>query len=216
MAAIGRFQEAADAYEHLAKLVPNDPDVLADYADALGMAQGRSLAGRPTELAQKALRIDPRHRKALALAGTAALDRGDFAAAASLLGALMAAAATGLAGSRSRCSRCSPRFASAPLPPASRCLRRPPDSPGPQPPVVACVLAGSPPASPRRRRRQRDRLRIDRPGDRAKQVTGTETLFVFARSEGGPRMPLAVMRTAAPRIAHGLLARRHAVDGARA
>ena len=75
MGALGRFRESADAYEHLVKLVPNEPQVLADYADALGMAQGRSLAGRPYELAREALAIDPKHHKALALAGTAAIDR---------------------------------------------------------------------------------------------------------------------------------------------
>ena len=43
----------------------------------------RSLAGRPLELIQEALAIDPKQRKALALAGTAALDAGDFKQAAS-------------------------------------------------------------------------------------------------------------------------------------
>ncbi|HEY4998080.1 MAG TPA: c-type cytochrome biogenesis protein CcmI, partial [Usitatibacter sp.] len=81
MAALGRFKESADAYEHLLTLVPRDAQILADYADALGMAQGRTLAGRPYELAKEALAIDPRHRKALALAGTAAMDEKDFGAA---------------------------------------------------------------------------------------------------------------------------------------
>src|SRR5258706_11127518 len=42
------------------------------------MAQGGTLAGRPTELAGQALSIDPKHRKALALAATAAMDAGDY------------------------------------------------------------------------------------------------------------------------------------------
>ena len=90
MAALGRFQEAAEAYEHLAKLVPRNAQVLADYADALGMAQGRTLAGRPYQLVREALAVDPKHRKALALAGTAALDANDFAAAARYWEALAA------------------------------------------------------------------------------------------------------------------------------
>src|SRR5882672_8626453 len=81
MAALGRFKEAAEAYEHLVTIAPRDAQVLADYADALGMAQGRTLAGRPYELAREALAIDPKHHKALALAGTAAMDAGDFPAA---------------------------------------------------------------------------------------------------------------------------------------
>ncbi len=38
-----KFPEAAAAYEKLNKLVPNEPDLLADYADALAMSQGRDL-----------------------------------------------------------------------------------------------------------------------------------------------------------------------------
>jgi cytochrome c-type biogenesis protein CcmH len=57
MAALGRFQESADAYEHLAKLQPNDPDVLADWADSLGMAQGARSPGDP-----RAAREGARHR----------------------------------------------------------------------------------------------------------------------------------------------------------
>ena len=76
-AAMGRFPESVDAYSHAAALVPDDAALLADYADALAMAQGKNLAGKPTELVTRALTIDPRNPKALALAATAALDAGD-------------------------------------------------------------------------------------------------------------------------------------------
>jgi cytochrome c-type biogenesis protein CcmH len=45
------------------------------------MAQGQSLAGPPTKLIEKALAIDPNYPKALALAGSAAMERGDYSAA---------------------------------------------------------------------------------------------------------------------------------------
>jgi cytochrome c-type biogenesis protein CcmH len=45
------------------------------------MAQGQSLAGPPTKLIEKALALDPNLPKALALAGSAAMERGDYAAA---------------------------------------------------------------------------------------------------------------------------------------
>ncbi len=76
-----KFPEAAAAYEKLNKLVPNEPDLLADYADALAMSQGRSIAGKPLELVDAALKVDPTHWKALAMAGTAAFDRKDYKAA---------------------------------------------------------------------------------------------------------------------------------------
>lgn len=79
--AMGRYREAADAYAHLAQLLPQDAGVLADYADALATAQDGSLAGEPERLVQRALALDPRQVKALALSASAAFARGDFALA---------------------------------------------------------------------------------------------------------------------------------------
>src|SRR5216684_4691627 len=79
---LGRFQEAAHAYAKAAASAPRDAQLLADFADALGMAQGQRLAGDPEKLIGRALEIDPGNLKALALAGTAAFERKDFKAAA--------------------------------------------------------------------------------------------------------------------------------------
>ena len=79
---LGRFQEAAQAYAKAAARAPRDAQLLADFADALGMAQGQRLAGDPEKLIARALEIDPGNLKALALAGTAAFERKDFKAAA--------------------------------------------------------------------------------------------------------------------------------------
>ena len=81
-AVLGRFADAVDAYTKAAVRAPRDAQLLADFADTLAMARGRSLQGEPEKLAQRALEIDPNHLKALALAGTAAFDRKDFKAAA--------------------------------------------------------------------------------------------------------------------------------------
>src|SRR5438034_1126517 len=79
---LGRFQEAAQAYAKAAARAPRDAQLLADFADALGMAQGQRLAGDPEKLITRALEIDPGNLKALAFAGTAAFERKDFKAAA--------------------------------------------------------------------------------------------------------------------------------------
>ena len=55
--------------------------MLADYADALGIHQGRKLEGKPETMIEKALKVDPNHVKALMLAGTMAYNRNDFALA---------------------------------------------------------------------------------------------------------------------------------------
>jgi cytochrome c-type biogenesis protein CcmH len=75
--ALERYPEAAAAMERAAKLLPQDAQVLADQADALAMAQGQRLAGRPQALLARALELDPDNGKALYLAGYAALEAGD-------------------------------------------------------------------------------------------------------------------------------------------
>ncbi|MDI1302471.1 MAG: c-type cytochrome biogenesis protein CcmI [bacterium] len=73
---LGDFAAASDAYAHALKLAPDDPDLLVDAADVLGMVQGRNLQGRPAEMIAAALALDPQHRKGLALAASAAMQRG--------------------------------------------------------------------------------------------------------------------------------------------
>ena len=80
-AAMGRFAESAEAIARAAKLAPTNADILADFADSLAMARGRSLQGDPERLVLRALEIDPNNLKALSLAGTAAYERKDFASA---------------------------------------------------------------------------------------------------------------------------------------
>ena len=62
----------------MVKRSPNDAHLLADYAEALALAQGRSLKGEPEKVIQRALAIDPKHVKALGMAGKAAFDRADY------------------------------------------------------------------------------------------------------------------------------------------
>jgi cytochrome c-type biogenesis protein CcmH len=80
--AMGRFADAADAYAKAAMHAPRDAQLLADFADALAMARGRTLEGEPEKLVHRALEIDPKNMKALALAGTIAFNRRQFADAA--------------------------------------------------------------------------------------------------------------------------------------
>lgn len=72
-----RFDQAADAYRHLLALEPKNTDAMLDYAVVLGMTLNGSLIGEPEALIARALAIDPHHVQALALAGSAALERGD-------------------------------------------------------------------------------------------------------------------------------------------
>ncbi|HEY5898337.1 MAG TPA: tetratricopeptide repeat protein, partial [Burkholderiales bacterium] len=81
LAALGRYEESAKAFARLAELTPGNAGVLADYADTLAMARGRKLDGPPFALVKRALAIDPKHLKSLALAGSAEFERGNFQSA---------------------------------------------------------------------------------------------------------------------------------------
>lgn len=82
--AMGRYAQAADAYARAAAREPRDAQLIADLADMLAMARGQSLQGEPEQLVLRALELEPANLKALALAGTAAFERGDYAGAAAL------------------------------------------------------------------------------------------------------------------------------------
>lgn len=82
-ASIEKYHESARAFEKAAELFPDDARLLADYADALAMAQGQNLQGKPLELINKALKLNANDEKALNLAGAAAYQNKDFAQAAS-------------------------------------------------------------------------------------------------------------------------------------
>ena len=73
-----KFAESAGAYTKATELTPNDADLWAEFAFATAMANGRSLEGRPMELIDRALQVEPENAKALQLAGSAAFQAKDY------------------------------------------------------------------------------------------------------------------------------------------
>lgn len=77
-ATLERHADAAAAYAKAVTLAPDMAALRADYADALATLQDGTLAGAPMQAIQRALALDPDEPKALALAATAAVERGDI------------------------------------------------------------------------------------------------------------------------------------------
>jgi cytochrome c-type biogenesis protein CcmI len=73
-----RFAEAAAAYQKAYQLIGDQPDLLADFAHALALAQGRQFRGPPQQLLERALLVAPDHPKTLLLAGLAAFQNGAY------------------------------------------------------------------------------------------------------------------------------------------
>ena len=163
-----RFPEAAKAYERAAPLVDQDPALLADYADVLAQTQGGSLQGRPSELIERALRINPREPQALLLAGAAATDRQQFAAAADYWSRLLELVEPGSeeASALTAAIGKAREFAAAQA------------GGGAKPGASAGAVSGE----------------VTLSSKLAATVQPGDVLFVFARAEEGPRMPLAAKR----------------------
>ena len=73
-----RYGEATGAYAKATELQPTDADLWTDYAFASAMAAGQRLDGKPMELVNQALKLDPENAKALQLAGSAAFQAKDY------------------------------------------------------------------------------------------------------------------------------------------
>jgi cytochrome c-type biogenesis protein CcmH len=80
-AMLGDLDGAAATWRRIGEKAPEDADILADWADILVAGQDGDFRGEPDRLVAKALTLDPDNIKALALAGTADFQRGNYAAA---------------------------------------------------------------------------------------------------------------------------------------
>lgn len=67
---VNRHKDAVPAFEKAAALLPNDAQLLVDYADALAMSNGGEIDSKSVELADRALVLAPTHPKALMLKAT--------------------------------------------------------------------------------------------------------------------------------------------------
>ena len=190
--AMKRFPDAVKAYERAAALMPDNADLLADYADALGATQ-QSLLGKPLELVNRALAADPNQWKALALAGTVAFDRKDFKQAVAYWERLQQVLPPESEMSRSVASSIAEAkelggitttTAAAPVTPPRAAVAAPAPAPAPAPAAAAkaslpgTTIAGSVSLSPAL----------------AKNASPDDAVFIFARPAQGPKMPLAVLR----------------------
>lgn len=79
--AMGRFDEAQQAFEKAGPFISGNPDLLVDHAELLGILAGNNLTGKPQQMIDAALRMNPEHLMGLMMAGVASYQTGDFAGA---------------------------------------------------------------------------------------------------------------------------------------
>ena len=195
--ALGRFPEAAQAFERAAQLQPGDAQLLADYADVTAMLQQGRFEGKPQALIKQALKADANNMKALALAGTAEIKAGNRDAALKHWQKLQSLVAKDSNDYREIENIIADvKSGKAMLAAKANAAADNAQSQNPAPAVVANNVA-APAAVPTGNGRVTGRVMLD-PALLAKVAPG-DTLFVFARAVNGPKMPLAVLRVPVPK-----------------
>ena len=182
--AMGRFAESSEAFGHVgSEMLDRDPVLLTEYADVLASTADGKLQGKPTQLVQQALALDPNNAMGLSLSATAAFQRKDFKTADAQWTQLLAM-----------------------LPPESdyakwivKTLAEMKGGPAGAGASVAAAPAASSTAAatqapPAAANGSAVSGRVTLAPALASQVQPGDTVFVFARAPQGPRMPLAVKR----------------------
>lgn len=173
---LGRHAEALKAYEKASNLRKDDPTLLADYADSLAVNNNSDLSGEPMKLVERALKIDPQNLKALYLAGTHAFNTKDYPNAVKTWEKLMSVAPSGNVFAQ----QVEPAIAEARnlagMPPAAKPLDSAPKASAAAP--GGGMVSGT----------------VTLSAALAKQAQPEDTLFVYARTAEGSRMPLAILR----------------------
>jgi len=179
-AVLQRYPEASRAYGRARALDPENAQLLADHADVMAMLQGQSVAGEPAKLVERALQLDPRNLKALALAGSAAFERKDYRGALNHWGQALPLAqpgsdfANGLESSMQQARAAAGQTAAGGNAVAST----------PAPTQKPTITAGAAQVSGV----------VQLSAALAAKAAPTDTVFVFARAAEGPRMPLAILK----------------------
>jgi cytochrome c-type biogenesis protein CcmH len=168
-AAQGRVQEARDAYTQAVKLAPDEPDLLAEAAEARALADpNRRFDDAAVALLRHALEKQPMHQRARWFLGIAQRQAKQPAEAAKtwepLLGVVEAGTAESL---RAQINAARAEAGMAPLPPAA----------AQAPSLLRVTVALAPELQAR--------------------LGATDVLFVIARQPNGPPMPIAAKRVPA-------------------
>ncbi|MDN5751672.1 MAG: c-type cytochrome biogenesis protein CcmI [Nitrosospira sp.] len=194
-----RFNEARVAYEKALALAPENAALITDYADIVAMTNNGSLMGKPLELINKALQLDPENPKALALAGTAEFEQKRFKQAAAYWEQLLVLipAESELAQSVSSSIAEAKSLASGK---GSMVARAQDQSPGSQVPPPdgnkpgSAAAAGTGAGAAAAPGNGTLSGKVTLSPALAGKASPNDSLYVFARAKMGPRAPLATMR----------------------
>lgn len=172
-----KSEQAIDAFKRARELLPDDPDLMADYAQALVMAGGKDFSGEPRQLLDRALTIQPDNQRALWLRGVAENQAGEHAASVATWTHLLGLLPPDSPVAASVQAQIDEALSKAGLPAVAASAQSTPQTDD-------SSVANAP------------RLTVSVSVDPsiAAQVEPSMSVFVFARAVNGPPMPLAIQR----------------------
>ncbi len=177
--AMNRLPEAENAFNKIGDTLYQNATLLAEYGDVLATRAMGNFDGKPMEIVQRALKLEPENPMALSLAATAAYNRNDFAQAVAYWEQLLKIVApdsedaTWLtqAIAKTREQMAGPAAGQAVAAASSK-----------KTPAAAAVVDASITG------------RVSLAPALSAKVEPGDTVFIFARNPQGSRMPLAVQR----------------------
>jgi cytochrome c-type biogenesis protein CcmH len=174
-------EQARDAFDHVLKLTPNDTLAMVGWAQADASArEDHLIQGRARNLLQQAVKLEPDNQRALWLLGISDYQQGQYADAAATWRVLQPQLQPGSTVAQAvakQIALADARAGGAPAPVSSTAQASPSDTQGASLRVNIALA----------------------PALKAKLAAG-DTLFVYARAENGPPMPLAVTRLDAAQL----------------
>lgn len=176
---IKRYPQAVKAFERAHKLLGDDAQMLADYADAHTMENARQFDKKSVDLVARALKSDPANPKAIELDASIAYDKGDYKKAVAQWQKLLKTVEPGSDHARAIAANIAEASTRAGTPAP---LAAAPTGNAPAPATATHAgVQGTVVVSPALRSR----------------LSPTDTLFVFARTPTGSKAPVAIIRATA-------------------
>ncbi|RDS86568.1 tetratricopeptide repeat protein [Dyella psychrodurans] len=173
--------EARDAFDHILQLTPNDTTAMVGWAEADSAARpDHRIEGRARDLLEQAVKLEPDNQRGLWLLGISDFQEGRFADAAATWRVLQPQLQPGSSVAQAVAQQIALADARAGGSPASASSASSSSPARPQGPALQIKVAIA-------------------PALKAKLAAG-DTLFVYARAEKGPPMPLAVARLDASQL----------------
>ena len=173
--ALKDFEKAVMALQRLNELTGDNADMLIRYADALAMLNGGKLSGKPQELVEKALALEPENPIGLWLGGMAFAEQGEYQAAIDYWQRLLPQ----LANNDDELSKVKTMIAHAQRELGQEVSQDPLDDLFTEEKVATGSVIT---------------VNVSLSEDLLEETSPTDTLFIFAKAPSGPPMPLAAVK----------------------